>query len=209
MHIDIIDLGSGNVRSIKNILTLLNLSARSVSKPSEINSNTVILPGVGSAGPYMDKIKAAGFDLAIKEYAESGKNLIGICLGFQLMTNYSEEDGGVEGLGLIKGHTERLTIDKNTLSHNGWEPFSFRRKLLLNANHSTVNNLTRRQNIDGRVFYNHEYGVICEDNTIININISDIFKKYTAISVKKNIIGMQFHPEKSQKIGLDLMAMLL
>lgn len=209
MHIDIVDLGSGNVRSIENIVTLLNLPAKSVSKPSEISSSTLILPGVGSAGPYMEKIKTAGFDIALKEHAESGKNLIGICLGYQLMTDYSEEDGGVEGLGLIKGHAERLINDNNTCSHNGWESFTFRKKLLSNANHIVDNNLTRKQNVNGRVFYNHEYGVICEDDTAINLDISDTLKKYTAMTLKKNIIGMQFHPEKSQNTGLDLLAMLL
>jgi glutamine amidotransferase len=208
--IDIVDIGSGNVRSIKNSLSSLNLPSKSVSKPEDFSSDILILPGVGSAGLYMQKIRASGLDEAIIEHALSGKRLIGICLGYQLMSDYSEEDGGVEGLGLIKGRTEKLRHEGNSLTHNGWQEFLFRKKMLADSAYLTIHNLSRKQKIEGRVFFNHEYGVICNDENVATISIKDdILSPYAAMVVKKNIIGMQFHPEKSQITGLDLMAMLL
>lgn len=206
MRVEILDIGSGNIKSIQNWIERLHVPTRVVSKAFDIKSNFIILPGVGSAGSYMKRLKKAEFDKAILEHVHNNKRLMGICLGFQIMGHYSEEDGGVEGLGILECHTQKLT---NSSTHNGWEEFNFK-KTDLNAQsfHSELK-LSRKQNIQGRVFYNHEYGVVNSESTAYNKVISDEYDKYSAMVVKDNIIGIQFHPEKSQQTGLDILSMIL
>jgi glutamine amidotransferase len=210
MKVDILDLGSGNVASIRNVLSLLNIRGKLVSRPGEISAETLIIPGVGSAGPYMKKMRDSGLDNAVKEHAMRGKNLIGICLGFQLLHDFSDEDGGVGGLGLISGHVARLRHNGAECSHNGWEPFRFEKRTLAMYSFQPALRLTRKTLIDGRVFYNHEYGVIGSDSEAVHIPIANCsLSGYSAMVIKKNIAGMQFHPEKSQQTGLALLSMLL
>lgn len=206
MQVDIIDLGMGNVRSVSNLLKRLNTHGRRVCHPSELKSATVIIPGVGCAGSYFEKLHQAGFDTAIRELADEGKKIIGICLGFQILTHSSEESGGIEGLGLLNARTCRLS---NSVTHNGWEAFHFDRRVV--SSHQTCRSprLTRKYRVSGRVYYNHEYGVVSEDNDAYNMPISHALNDYTSMMVKQNVVGIQFHPEKSQSTGLELVKQVL
>lgn len=206
MSVDIIDVGSGNIRSIKNWLERVNVRANVINKPADITSNLLLLPGVGSAGSYMKRMQLTGFDQAVLEHVTSGRRLLGICLGFQIMAEFSEEDGGVKCLGLLKGKVEKLTV---TSSHNGWEAFRFYRRELAEQSFHSERALSRKQKVDGRVFFNHEYGFINADQQSFNKEISANYSQYSSMVVKGNIIGIQFHPEKSQKAGLELISMIL
>lgn len=206
MIVEILDIGSGNIKSVQNWIERLNVQTRVVTKASNIKSKFIILPGVGSAGSYMDRMKKNEFDKAITEHVLDGNKLLGICLGFQLMGTHTEEDGGVEGLSLLDGKVEKLT---NSSSHNGWEKFSLKKDDLENNNFYSDFKLSRKRNLDGRVFYNHEYGFINNEKSCLDISISNDYKKYSALVVKNNIIGIQFHPEKSQNTGLELISMIL
>lgn len=206
MKVDILDIGSGNIRSIKNWIEKENISTRIVSKANEINSSLLILPGVGSAGSYMKRLKAGQYDQAVIEHVEKGGRLIGICLGFQIMGNYSEEDGHTEGLGLIDTHTKRLP---ENMSHNGWENFYLRKNEMNNESFNSQYKLTKKTIINGRVFYNHEYGVLNNESTAFSIPVSNSLSQYSGFLIKDNIIGIQFHPEKSQISGSELISMIL
>jgi glutamine amidotransferase len=206
MAIDIIDVGSGNIKSVENLVSYLNIKLQVVRKPSEINSNLIILPGVGSVGPYMERMKKLKFDQAVLEHIAAGRRLLGICLGFQIMGESSEEDGGVECLGLIKGVVEKMETNN---SHNGWENFKIITTDLSEQLFQSEQKLTRKRTINGRVFYNHEYGFISKDNSVYDKKISKQYSKYSAMIVKDKIIGIQFHPEKSQQTGLQLISMIL
>lgn len=206
MKVDIVDLGSGNVRSIKNWIEKCNVDARLVHCVDDLASKVIILPGVGSAGSYMERLRKSSFDLAISDHVQSGGRLIGICLGFQIMASFSEEDGGIEGLSLIDAHVKRL---ENNMSHNEWEPFSFRKDQMNGQSFSSSEKLSRKTIINGRVFYNHEYGVINKDSQAFTIPISLKMHQYSGMFVKDKIIGIQFHPEKSQLTGLELISMML
>ena len=118
MKVDILDIGSGNIRSVKNWIEKLNVSTRIVTEPDDVQSEMLVLPGVGSAGSYMKRMKSGNFDEAVKAHIEKGRRVMGICLGFQIMMEYSEEDGHVKGLGILDGHVERLA---GQTSHNAWE----------------------------------------------------------------------------------------
>ena len=206
MKVDILDIGSGNISSIKNWIEQANVPARIVNKAENIDSDLLILPGVGSAGSYMERILAGGYDVAIKKHLLNGGRLLGVCLGFQIMTKYSEEDGGVDCLGLIDGYVERLGTD---ISHNGWEPLKFRINDMNKQSFYAQHKLTKKRLLDGRVFYNHEYGVVNNEKNSFFTPVSDNFSQYTGLFIKGKIIGIQFHPEKSQITGLELISMIL
>jgi len=205
MTVDIIDIGSGNIKSIQNWVERLNIMTRIVKDISELKSNFIILPGVGSVGSYMDRLKNKNFDKAIIEHVNNNGKLVGICLGFQILGKFSEEDNGVECLDILDCYTQK--IQKS--SHNGWEKFHLQKINLINQFSYGEMKLTRKQKIDGRVFYNHEYGVISNELNAYNLYIPNKNSKYNSMIVKKNIIGIQFHPEKSQQTGLDIMSMIL
>lgn len=206
MKVDILDIGSGNIRSVKNWIEKSNVSTRIVTQPDDIKSEMLVMPGVGSAGSYMQRMKAGNFDEAIKAHVYKGYRLMGICLGLQIMMEYSEEDGGVEGLGLLDGFVARLP---GQVSHNGWEQLSFNRKQMADQSFGSRHNLSQKRIFKGRVFYNHEYGVVNKSSKAFSLPVSRIFSQYSGLLVKENIIGIQFHPEKSQISGTDLIKMIL
>lgn len=206
MSIDIIDLGSGNVRSIKNWIEKAHVNVRLVSKVSELQSEVLILPGVGAVGSYMGRLRETEFDKAIVKHVDNGGRLIGICLGFQIMSLFSEEDGGVDCLGLINAEVTRLSDER---SHNEWESLLLRKDSMNAQIFNAAHNLSRKAVLNGRVFYNHEYGVVNKDSEAFTIPISPEFGHYAGLFVKNKIIGIQFHPEKSQLTGLELLSMIL
>ena len=206
MAVDIIDLGSGNIRSITNWIEKSNISARAVQDVNELTSEVLILPGVGAAGSYMERLRKNAFHTAIINHVGNGGRLIGICLGFQIMCSFSEEDGGVEGLGLVDGEVERLSDER---SHNGWESLYLRKDNMKKQTFNAKENLSRKTVLNGRVFYNHEYGVVNKDSEAFTIPVSPEFGQYAGLFVKDKIIGIQFHPEKSQLTGLELISMIL
>lgn len=206
MKVDIVDLGSGNVRSIKNWIEKFNVDARCVRHVDDLTSEVIILPGVGSAGSYMDRLRKSSFDSSIIHHVKKGGRLIGICLGFQIMSSFSEEDGGVEGLSLIDAEVKRL---ENSVSHNQWEPITFKKNQMNGQSFFSSEKLSRKKILNGRVFYNHEYGVINNDSLAFTVPVSLEMNQYSGMFVKDKIIGIQFHPEKSQLTGLELISMIL
>ena len=206
MTVDIIDIGIGNIQSIKNWIGTANVFARSVSTVKDLESDLLILPGVGEAGSFMKQLKKRDFDKAIKQHVHSGGRLIGICLGFQILSSFSDENGGVQGLGLINAKTKQLV---DNISHTGWEKLSLQKDKMFNQSFHTTENISRKTVLNGRVFYNHEYGVINEDKAAFTLPVSSHFKNYSGLFVKEKIIGIQFHPEKSQLTGKNLISMII
>jgi imidazole glycerol-phosphate synthase subunit HisH len=206
LDINIIDIGFGNIRSVKSWLERNELPTRVITNSRDLSSELVILPGVGSAGPYMHKLDQLGFSDAIKNHLEKGRRLFGICLGYQILFQHSEEDNGTNCLAVLDGKVKRLKQSRN---HNGWE------RIQLDIGHfrekgywgSKIDN--RRKSLNGRVFYNHEYGVITDQIADVNLNISSALCQYTGLIMSDNIAGVQFHPEKSQLFGRELLQVLL
>ena len=207
--VDIVDIGMGNVRSIRNVLSRLGLESNIVSCPESLSSHTLILPGVGSASPFMKKLHSTKLDCSIREHVNRGNKLIGICLGFQVMTLFSEEDGGTQCLGLINTNTVSINRFHHHTNHNQWEHFSLKKEDL-SLPVITSPTRSRKRVVKGRVFYNHEYGVQVPPNSphFKSINL-DSLSSFAAIYSSDNVIGIQFHPEKSQVTGLELFSMIL
>ncbi len=194
--IGIIDYGMGNLYSLSKALERLGSSYEFVSRPERLGDfDGLILPGVGAFGDAMSNIRELGLDESIRTYAESGRPILGICLGMQLLFERSEEHGQHSGLGLLEGEAVRFRGDYK-VPHMGW------------------NQLTVMQNghplLDGvesgdYVYFVHSYHVRVADPAIL-LATSDYHQDVTAIVGRGNVCGMQFHPEKSGETGMRLLS---
>lgn len=195
MMIVIIDNKMGNIRSVTNALSLLNADYMVSQSPSDITlADGLILPGVGNFEKAMSNLNHAGFTQEIINFAQSGKPLLGICLGMQLLFESSEEGLKIPGLCLIKGYVESLKkkVSNFALPHIGWNDLVVKKSSLLDG-------IT-----DGDcVYFVHSYAVTTSDENVIAT--TDYGTKIVAAVAKENIYGVQFHPEKSQRIGLKIL----
>lgn len=206
MKIDIIDIGFGNISSVKNWLDQLELEVTRVTHPENLTSEMCVLPGVGSAGPYMERLNASGFTEAIKYHVLKGRRLLGICLGFQILFEHSDEDGGTELLSILRGKVERIDGNQN---HNGWENLDIAVNSFKFKGYWGRGSHSSKQFLRGRAFYNHEYAVLNNDQCDYSTRLSSNLRKYTGLLIKDNVAGAQFHPEKSQLFGINFIKGLL
>jgi len=193
--IAIIDADFGNLGSIINATKYLGFEFDIMKTASNLEPYShLILPGVGSYNRASKKLQSLGWFKAIKDFAETSKPLLGICLGMQLMFEGGEEHGSVEGLSFFKGRCEEFSKDnKFPLPHMG---FNF-----VKHNGSKIwNNIPN----PSPFYFVHSYRIKNIDNTA---TISKTFygEEFVSFIEKKNIFGAQFHPEKSHQVGLKLL----
>jgi len=197
--IGIIDYGLGNLSSVLNAFKRINDKEDEVevfSKSEETkNYSKIILPGVGSFKAGMDLLNNKNWVPEIKNYVETGKPLLGICLGMQLLFSKSEEEGLSDGLNLISGTVNKMKIDKNLkLPHVGWN------NLINKKKHPLLENI--KEEID--FYFVHSYS--CVPDKIEDIKAEFFYgKNFTACVGKENVFGTQFHPEKSMPSGIVLL----
>lgn len=199
MLINIIDIGLGNVGSIEHWLDRSNLFYKRVFQIEDFTNDAIIIPGVASAGEYMRKLKEIGLDGELVKRSKQGQKIIGICLGFQLLTDYSEEDGGVECLGILKGSTKYID---NRKTHNGWDSFHLDARELSGNTHIKKK---KKKIASGRVYFNHELKVELECMS----HTSKLDNNITSFAIRDNIFGFQFHPEKSQRTGQEILELII
>lgn len=195
----VIDYGVGNLFSLMSSLKAVGEKAVLSSDPSVLSGcDRIILPGVGAFRAAMDKLKEKNLDAFVKRYAATGKSVMGICLGMQLLFDRSYEFGVTEGLGLIRGEVLPLedALRQKGLDykvpHMGWNA--------LNLVNGQNNDLKLKQG--DFVYYVHSFYAPEGDYTVA---YSDYGVPVTGVSAAKNVIGCQFHPEKSGKVGLDIL----
>ncbi|MBN1213871.1 MAG: imidazole glycerol phosphate synthase subunit HisH [Candidatus Lokiarchaeota archaeon] len=195
--ITIIDYGMGNLRSVQKAFERIRVKAIITSREDDIlNADKIILPGVGHFERGFANLKKLGiFEILNSAVIEKKIPILGICLGMQLMTEYSEE-GNCEGLGWIKGKTRKFNfqIKKLKIPHMGWNNLNIKRE----------NNLTH--NIDNNDFFYfvHSYFVTCDDENDI-ISETSYGERFVSSFQRDNIYGCQFHPEKSHDAGLQVL----
>lgn len=193
----IIDYGVGNLHSIKSALDYLKIENKVSKDVDEIlNADGLILPGVGAFGDAMENLTNTGLIPTIRKFVESGKKLLGICLGAQLLYEKSFELGEYEGLGFIKGEVIPFKglIDKELkIPHMGWN------ELVFNKNDKILKYIKEKE----QVYYVHSYFIKSEGTEVIASSEYDI--NVPGIVSYENIYGMQFHPEKSGTTGLNLL----
>jgi len=196
--INIIDHGTGNIASLKNILERVNAQHQLTSEPQTLEeASHIIIPGVGHFSSAIIKLKEQKLDEAIINAASRGVPILGICLGMQMLYEYSEE-GMVEGLGLMKGRVVKKipsNINQFKVPNVGW----------LSVECKKASSLFQNINNQDTVFYfANSYAVKSDDESCVTstYNFDD---DYVASSEKENIYGTQFHPEKSGDVGQKLM----
>ena len=196
--IAVVDYGVGNLFSLVSSLSAVGAEAV-VTGDAEVlrRADKIILPGVGAFGDAAAKLRATGLDKVIIEEAKAGKPLLGICLGMQLLLERSFEYGEHEGLGLIEGEIVPISSvipSDLKIPHIGWNALKF------TENKSP---LFKYINEGDHVYFVHSfYGANCKKNTIA---VSEYGADLTAAVANGNVMGCQFHPEKSGTVGLNIL----
>ena len=207
VNISVIDYGLGNVHSVQNALRHIGARANLAGKPDEIKgADGVILPGVGAFGDAMERLRQMGFIEALKDYAEEGRPLLGICLGMHLLFSYSEEFGHNSGLDLIKGRVVNLSMKQTQgtfmpkIPHVGWNG-------LLGPSDGVEWKGTILEGITygSEVYFVHSFTTVPTDETIVLSQTEYGGILLDAVLRHENIYGCQFHPEKSRQTGLNIL----
>ena len=195
--IAIVDYGVGNLFSLRSSLKSIGHEAAVTSDPSLIcSAEKIILPGVGAFGDAAEKLRKTGMDQIVLEQAAAGKSLLGICLGMQLLFEKSYEFGEHHGLSLLKGNVVPMegNIPCGLKSPQmGWNALSRKRDHFL---------LEGIEAGDCVYFVHSFYASDCDECLIAT---AEYGKELTAVVAKDNVMGCQFHPEKSGKVGLRIL----
>jgi len=195
--IAIVDYKMGNLQSVKNAFNLYTKDVEVVNDPDRLKYfDKVLLPGVGAYKDAMTHLKENSMDEAIIEFAKSGKPLLGICLGMQLLLESSTEFGYTKGLGLIPGSVELFDKQKfktpHKIPHMGWN------KVFKKQNHKIIDGLSE----DFYLYFVHSYHAKTSNEYILTT--STYGYEFTSAVCKDNIVGFQPHPEKSHQNGLKI-----
>lgn len=188
----ILDYGSGNVRSVQNLVATIAPSVSISNDPAEIAAAThLILPGVGAFGASMDRIRATlPLDVLAREVLEAGKPFLGICVGMQVLATRGLEFGTHDGLGWLPGDVRRLESGGMPLPHVGWNSVVPTQSSVLTAGFG--------KDLDFYFVHTFVYDAPVADDVVARTEYGESF--CSAVE-RGNVFGVQFHPEKSQKAG--------
>jgi glutamine amidotransferase len=193
--IAIVDYGMGNLHSVSKAVERLGYETLISSDEGEIlAADGVILPGVGAFGDAMEHLRQSSLDVTVQKVATGKQPLLGICLGMQLLFSSSEEHGTHEGLGILPGSVVRFTGGDYKVPHMGWNKLQYREE-----NSPLFTGL-----VEGYVYFVHSYHVLPEVKTDV-LATTDYGNDVTAIVGRDSVFGMQFHPEKSGELGMNLL----
>ena len=194
--IAIIDYGMGNLRSVQKAMERAGAQAKITQKPEDIlKASKIILPGVGAMRPAVEKLESLGLIPAVRQAIREGKPFLGICLGLQLLFEKSDEGGDVNGLGVLKGKVERFSSAKQKVPHMGWNQLKIRNQ---------ANSLFKGVAPLSYVYFCHSYFVKPQDAKLAAAT-TDYGAEFVSAIAVGNIYGVQFHPEKSQAVGLKIL----
>jgi imidazole glycerol-phosphate synthase subunit HisH len=187
----VLDYDLGNLPSVTKALERIGVDATIATTPSEIDADVLVVPGVGHFGTGARNLRERGFDVAIKDWADAGKPLLGICVGLQLFMDSSDEDPDERGLGIVSGHVRRLSAPK--VPHMGWNTLE-------------VSKDARVLSAIGpgdMAYFVHSYYVDPEPGSVA---ATTTYEETFCSGVEQgNVVGVQFHPEKSGEVGRRLL----
>lgn len=195
-NVTVIDYGIGNVGSILNMYRKLGIPANVATSPEQLQrASRLILPGIGAFDACVDALTKSGLREPLLEFAASARPLLGICVGMQMLTDGSEE-GGLSGLGLVPGFTRRFdSAGGLRVPHMGWNDVAWTR-----PEHALARDLERGT----RFYFVHSYWVSCRES-VDCIGTSTYGFDFACAISRGNVSGVQFHPEKSHRFGLQLL----
>ena len=190
----IIDYNVGNLHNLKNALDYGGIESKLVSHADDVKkADRILLPGVGAFAPAMDHLKHSGMLESLNEKVQSGTPMLGVCVGAQLLMDSSEEDGFHYGLGWIKGKVKRFSHELK-IPQIGW-----------NSVKKQKNNLLFNHVSDEMYFYFvHSYHLELRNLDQV-LGMTNYGYDFASVVCKDNLWGVQFHPEKSQNAGLQLL----
>ncbi|QQS46155.1 MAG: imidazole glycerol phosphate synthase subunit HisH [Acidobacteriota bacterium] len=197
MNIAIIDYGVGNLRSVEKAFTSQGIEAVITRDEKTLRAaEKLVLLGVGAFGYAMENLRKLGFDELVIEAAGAGKPIIGLCVGLQMMFNEGHEFGVHKGLGLLSGKVIKFP-DGVRVPHVGWNQVAYL---------DECGKLPVFRGLPDQSFYYfvHSYYVKPDDKSCV-LGETDYGLKFASICGRDNVIGVQFHPEKSQATGLRLL----
>lgn len=196
--IAIIDYGMANLRSVQKALEHVGAAAQIISQPEQIAAfDKIVLPGVGAFKDALATLRNTHLDQPILDHIQQGKPFLGICLGLQMLFDKGFEDGEHEGLGVLAGRCVRFDVDRTMslkVPHMGWNQLDRR----------TDSPLLRGLPDRPGVYFVHSYHVVPDDPAII-ATTTDYGRPFVSSIWRDNIVATQFHPEKSQKVGLHIL----
>jgi len=193
--IAIVDCGAGNLHSVLQSFADVGAQAEVVAQPDACTAaQGMVLPGVGAFADAMVHLRRTGMLGAVRAYAKSGRPLLGICLGMQLLFDYSEEHGRHPGLGILAGGVVRLHGAPKAL-HIGWNQLS----------HDGRHPLLAGVPVGAYAYFVHGFAVAPEDPRLV-VATAEFGRALPAVVAREAVLGVQFHPEKSGAIGLRILS---
>ncbi len=196
--IGIVDYNMGNLASVRNAFRLLGEETVVESDPANFSKyEKLILPGVGAFGDAMEHLDQRDMSEALRKYAKSGNYMLGICLGMQLLFESSQEFGEHKGLGLVKGHVQAFDTKKFDhplkVPHMGWNR-------MFTKEHPMFKGLDDEHYL----YFVHSFHAVCDDSSD-TIGRTEYGYSFTSAVAHDNVLGIQPHPEKSHKNGLQIL----
>ena len=192
----LIDAGTGNLRSVQKALEAVGANVERTDDPQKVVlGKCIVLPGVGAFGDFMSGLRGRGLEDVVKEVAARGVPLLGICVGMQALFDVGEEMGENKGLGLLAGKVARFAESLPVkIPHTGWNQVETKKDA----------SLFEQVNAGAYVYFNHSY--YCQPwNSSDILATTDYGINYACAVQRENIYGVQFHPEKSQRVGLQIL----
>lgn len=199
-NVGILDYGAGNFGSVRRALQALSVEPVPVARPADVQSvDQLIFPGVGSAGQAMSELRARGLDEAIVRFAQSGRPLLGICVGMQVLGKFSAE-GGAQCLGLLPYRIDQFTCS-DPVPHMGWNSLQW------NDSHPRADFAKENLAPQANLYFVHSYAAFLdEQNSSANFLLASCEygrQTFAALVAHDNIWGAQCHVEKSGRAGLE------
>lgn len=196
----IIDYGAGNLRSVQNSFLSIGRAGRLIREASDMDGIThLVLPGVGSFGDCAESLRRQGLDHVVRDWIEGSRPFLGICVGYQVLFEESEETPGIQGLGVFEGRVVRFPASAGKVPHMGWNDLTLA---------DPLDPVWKGMGPHPYFYFVHSYYPEPSDSSLVS-STCEYGRRFPASIRSGNLVATQFHPEKSQRAGAMLLGNFL